>query len=891
MSKMQAGKYSGVYTGDQLNRVAFPLGGMGAGMICLEGTGAFSHVTLRHKPDMFNEPLMFAAVCMKGKKLQQVDAVLKGSGNNAVSNTARVLEGPVPSWKLFGMPGAGGGATGKSYGLPRFSQASFETRFPFVHIDLADPKLPLAVRITGWSPFEPGDADNASLPVAGLEYRFTNTGQTTAEAVFSFNSRNFMPVAGAAGSGGSVRPAPGGFVLHCDAPADRPWEAGDFCIRTTDPNVKVNHCWFRGGWFDALTMAWKDVQAGACYDRPPVSGADGAAGGHSPEPASRGHSPEPASRGHSPEPASRGLPASGEPAPGASLFVPLTLEPGESRTIVVQMSWYVGESGIRFGETVDAKTKDESYSGLPSYRPWYAARFAGIEIVTDYWHDKYNDLRAASRRFSDCLYATSLPPEILEAVVTNLTILKSPTVMRQADGRLWGWEGCRDKEGCCYGSCTHVWNYAQSIPHLFPALERSLRETEFKVDQDERGHQAFRTPLPIRPPVHDFHSAADGQLGGILKVYREWRIGGDTEWLRGLWPSVKRSLDYCIDTWDPAHKGVLEEPHHNTYDIEFWGPDGMCTSFYLAALRAAIEMGKALDPTSEPGSVNPVSSLSEPGSVNPVNLYDDLLRKGKLAAERDLFNGEYFMQKIQWEGLRAGDPTDVKSLGGAYSPEAVELLQREGPKYQYGNGCLSDGVLGEWMAAVCGLAPVLDPEKLRSHLRSVFRYNLRHDLTEHVNPQRPGYACGEEGGLLLCTWPHGDELSLPFVYSNEVWTGIEYQAAAHMIMLGLVDEGLEVVRTCLARYDGRVRNPFNQYECGHWYARSMSSYSLLQATSGIRYDAVTNTLHIAPKIKGDFQCFFATARAYGLAGVKNGQPFYSPTSGHLPSPTINYIPA
>ena len=179
-------------------------------------------------------------------------------------------------------------------------------------------------------------------------------------------------------------------------------------------------------------------------------------------------------------------------------------------------------------------------------------------------------------------------------MAANLTILKSPTVLRQTDGKLWAWEGCGDNAGCCHGSCTHVWNYAQAIPNLFPSLERTLRETEFGPSQNEAGHQQFRSALPIRPVEHDFHAAADGQLGGIMKVYREWRISGDTEWLRALWPKVKRSLDYCIETWDPGHKGVVEEPHHNTYDIEFWGPDGMCTSFYLGALQAAALMGKAL---------------------------------------------------------------------------------------------------------------------------------------------------------------------------------------------------------------------------------------------------------------------------------------------------------
>src|SRR5262249_42601359 len=161
--------------------------------------------------------------------------------------------------------------------------------------------------------------------------------------------------------------------------------------------------------------------------------------------------------------------------------------------------------------------------------------------------------------------------------------------------------------------------------------------------------------------------------------------------------------DYCIGEWDPRGVGVLEEPHHNTYDIEFWGPDGMCTSFYLGALSAAIAMGTALK--------------------DNVGKYKELYDKGRKFMESELWNGEYFIQKVKWEGLKAPSPTKVDSMVGKYSPEAVDLLKVEGPKYQYGTGCLSDGVLGAWIAEVCGVGTVLDREKLRSHLKSIHKYN------------------------------------------------------------------------------------------------------------------------------------------------------------------------
>ncbi len=794
--------YNGRYSGPFLNRVAFPIGGMGAGMICLEGTGAFSHVSLRNKPEVYNEPHMYAALCIKGE-----------------TNVAKVLEGPVPAWKIFGAPGTGNGAAGSHFGLPRFREASFVTRFPFGTVTLKDPKIPLNVRVTGWSPFVPGDADSSSLPMGGLEYRFKNPTDKSISAVFSFNSKNFMAQGN---EGNSIRAIKNGFVLDQKANKDKLSDRGAFAAFVDDDSTVVDHCWFKGGWWDSVTLAWNNSQQGTLLANPPVDGS----------------------------------------SPGASLFVPFTVAPGQTKTIRLMIAWYVPESDMRHGKDgeVDPNCTDECCT-TRTYWPWYAGRFADIKAVAQYWASHYSELKRKSTKFRDAFYDTTLPPEVVEAIAANLTILKSPTVLRQTDGRLWCFEGCCDTHGCCNGSCTHVWNYAQAIPHLFPDMERSLRKTEFNESMDKRGHQTFRAALPIRPVDHGFHAAADGQLGGIMKVYREWRISGDTDWLKEFWPKVKTSLDYCIKTWDPRHKGVLEEPHHNTYDIEYWGPDGHCTSFYLGALRAAVEMGSKVG--------------------DDVSAYKELLAKGKKFLESELYNGEYFYQKVQTEGLNAKfNPLDVSANGPGYN-NVIEALNTEGPKYQYGTGCLSDGALGFWIARVCGLGPIADTAKVKSHLASVYKYNMRRDLSDHANPQRPAFAVGRDGGLLLCTWPRGGKLSLPFVYSDEVWTGIEYQVASHLMIHGLVKEGLDIVRVCRDRYDGRIRNPFNEYECGHWYARALSSYGLIQGLTGLRYDAVDKTLYIDSRIGDDFRAFLSTANGFGTAGLRKGKPFVEIKAGEI----------
>jgi len=811
--------FDGTYEGAQLDRLSFPVGGMGAGMFCVDGTGSLSHFSIQNRADVWNAPVAFAAISVK----QENDG-----------NIARVLEGPVPAWKPF-FPWerrhrhSGMGAGINTFGLPRFDSAKFTARFPFAGIELTDPAVPLECSIEAWSPFIPGNADDSGLPAGALEYKFKNAGQEPIEAVWSFHMRNFlarpalnMPVTKVEESQKTTG-MPGGFVLRQDELPEDISVKTDLAVWTDSPGAKVNLALFRGGWFDPLTMIWKSIANGELVEHPAIT--------------------------------------EGKPSPGGSIYVPLSLAPGEEKTVRLTLAWRSPVSALNTHTRPHEHPKPARAED--NYRPWYATRFPSIESIVEYWNTNRARLKERSEVFRDCFYDSTLPPEVIDAVSANLSILKSPTVMRQFDGRLWGWEGCQDDWGSCDGSCTHVWNYAQSIPHLFPAMERTLRETEFLVSQDEKGHQNFRSWMPIAPCDHNFHAAADGQLGGLMKLYRDWRISGDTEWLRKLWPAAKQSLAYCIETWDPDHQGVLVEPHHNTYDIEFWGPDGMCTSFYLAALTAAIGMGQALG--------------------EDVSFYEKLLAAGAAYTNRELFNGEYYEQKVQWTGLRAKDPVEACKVGinMDYSPEAQVILKEEGPKYQYGTGCLSDGVLGEFMAWSAGLAPSLEPRRIDSHLLAVHHHNLVHDLAKTPNPQRPAYGFNHEAGLLLCSWPRGGRLSLPFPYSEEVWTGIEYQVAAHLMSFGHVHEALDIVRACRSRYDGRVRNPFNEIECGHWYARAMASYALLQGITGARYDAVDKTLHLEPQVQGDFRGFLATETGFGTVGIKDGRPFLEVRHGDI----------
>ncbi len=417
---------------------------------------------------------------------------------------------------------------------------------------------------------------------------------------------------------------------------------------------------------------------------------------------------------------------------------------------------------------------------------------------------------------------------MLDAVSANIVPIRSNTCFWLEDGRFYGWEGCFDDDGSCAGTCTHVWSYAYTLAFLFPTLEREMRRIEFQIETEPDGYMSFRN---FRSMDEAFvwawgdqkpEAASDGQMGSVLRGYREWLLSGDRAWLEGIWDGVQHAMEYAADHWDTDHDFVLDGRQHNTYDIEFYGPNPLSGIYYLAALRATEEMATVL------------------GDAALAARCREGFERGSQKLDALLWNGAYFVQRIE----------DVDAY-----------------KYQHGLGCLSDQLLGQLHAHALGLGDLLPHAHVRKAIKSVFDYNFLDDFRNHANCQRT-YVLNGEAGLLLCTWPNGGRPKFPFPYSDEVWTGVEYHVAAELIYDGWLREGLRIVEALRDRHDGLSRSPWDEVECGHHYARSMSSWTVLLALSGQQADLGRETLTFDPVIEasGDpnrFDCFWSNGRAWG----------------------------
>jgi hypothetical protein len=228
----------------------------------------------------------------------------------------------------------------------------------------------------------------------------------------------------------------------------------------------------------------------------------------------------------------------------------------------------------------------------------------------------------------------------------------------------------------------------------------------------------------------------------------------------------------------------------------------------------------------------------------------EVFQRGRDTLEARLWNGEYYIQEVDLEKY---------------------------PEQNWGLGCHSDHLLGQWWAHVLGLGHLLDPEHVRSALNSIVRYNFREDFSGfwqsfsgQMQEERQ-FVTEEDAGLVMCTWPKGGRPEVPTRYSDEVWTGIEYEVAALLLYEGQGEDAVTILDAARRRYDGRKQNPWNDIECGDHYVRAMSSWSLLEAASGYRYDAAANALTFSPVISPEeFRAPFITRDGWGTYSQQLG---------------------
>ena len=773
----------------QLRRIALPLGGIGTGTISLGGRGDLRDWEVVNRPAKGYTPerAFFA--------LRVADA-----GGRVVQ---RALEGPIDPADYEGAHGS----PVPNHGLARFRAAAFETAYPLGQVVLSDPDVPVAVRLQAFNPLVPTDPETSGIPVAVLRYVVRNPAPEPVTVTVCGSLPNVIGTDGSNGTarGNRNRVRTGGalsgvFLEPGERLGTDAEQYGTMALAAvTHDGDRVSHRtdWVDRTWNGGLLDFWDDLaDDGELTDR-----------------------------------------TSTRDAPTASVAVTRQVPAGATVAFTFLVCW-------RFPNRLAwdaAEGTDEPWTTTGDVvGNHYATRWPDAWQVAVDVADRLPALEDATVDFVRSLVDTELPEPVVEAALFNLSTLRTQTCFRTADGHFFGWEGCSDRVGSCVGSCTHVWNYEPATAHLFGSLARDMREIEFGHATDERGLMSFRILQPLETRAQAWGlAAADGQMGCLVKLYREWRLSGDDEFLRRLWPAARRALEFCWipGGWDADCDGVMEGCQHNTMDVEYYGPNPQMGGWYLAALRAMARMARHV------------------GEDEFADRCTKLADNGAAVLDRELFNGEYYRQRVI-------APGDESALAPGLRHPDIGARDLTDPDLQIGDGCLVDQLVGQALAHQNDLGHLLDPGHVATALSSVLRYNRQQGWDDHFNPMR-SYVLGDERALLMCGYPDGTRPARPFPYFGEVMTGFEYTAAVGLAYEGRIDDAVEVVADIRARYDGWRRNPFDEAECGHHYARAMASWGMVLALTGFGYAAAERRMRL--RGRPGARWFWATGDAWGTS--------------------------
>jgi non-lysosomal glucosylceramidase len=804
-----------IYTGDQTREISFPLGGLGTGCVGLGGNGRLRDWEIFNRPSK-NSANIFTHIMVRAEREGTVldTRVMQGDwpGGAVGGETSNIHRGN-------GGFGYGVGPfRGAMAGVPHFERHRFEGEYPYAKIAFEDSCFPGDVTLRAFNPFIPMNDRDSSLPAAFFEITFHNTGDAALDYTALFTLNNMQPY-GTTVNRALQSDGIASILMDSDALAGDDPLFGSLCIATDAQDVSWQEYWSRALWFDSLVNFWSDLQAGGKLKNRRY---EVTAGGKPP------------------------YKRDGE-EPG-TLAVHCKIAPGEKKSVRFVMGWH-------YPNCINFWNPEPGAQKPAVWKHHYASLFSDARECCRYALKNWDRLDADTTLFKEALFGTTLPPYVLDAVSANLSILKSATCLRLTDGEFYGFEGCGTDVGYCEGNCSHVWNYAYALPFLFPKLQRTMRDLDYQYNQRPDGGMSFRLMLPLGRKRYDFRPCVDGQMGGVIQVWREYLISGNLSWLREKWPAVQKAIEFAWaetneDGWDLNRDGVMEGRQHHTLDMELFGPSSWLNGFYLAALKAGAQMAERL------------------GDAQKAKLYLGIFEKGRAWCDVHLFNGEYYVQKVDITDkalVRRYDTT--KPLEGESTLDAYWDEEKGEIRYQVANGSAADQVVAQWHANLSGLGDIFDPAQTKSALQSIYKYNFKTNARNRFNPARI-FCLDGESGLRICAWPEGAPRPvIPITYAEEVFCGVEYQVAGHMLQAGLYEEGFRVVKAVRDRFDGVRRNPWNEFECGSNYVRSMASYSLIPSASGFSCDLANGYIGFDPKCPAGpegFSSFFSVEGAWGM---------------------------
>jgi non-lysosomal glucosylceramidase len=637
----------------------------------------------------------------------------------------------------------------------------YEACFPFVRMQFSDPEMPLTVTLEAFSPFIPHDVKNSALPGVFFNFTVKSTARQPIDVMLMATLRS--------GIGYDVP-----HKQHANAIHQEDWgkiaemqitgmdaahaSYGSQALASLNPDSTYYLGWeARHPFYETLIRQKTLPNIDTTEGRNNLNAETGQ--------------------------------LQAREKSFSSLALSRTLQPEQGFDHTFLTSWYF--------PNLYSEDKSESVKAVCEGN-YYANFFTSAADVARYLQEHHDSLQARTRQFTSAFYDSSLPEAILDQVNSHLNTLITSSWLTK-DGKYAIQEGITSSgywgpmatiDVSLYGGLT--------LLALFPTLDQAMLRAHARIqlESGEISHGIDRHfdwfELETRPNVP---TRVDLPAQYAVLVLRNALWTGDEAFLREMWPSVQRALDYALRERDSDGDGIPDAGGVNTsYDnLAMYGAAAYVGSVWLSALLHALAAARRL------------------GDEAAVSTYSALLERAREQFERKLWNGNYYRL------YSAGDQQD--------------------------EGCLTDQLIGQWCGHLIGLENIVAQDRIGQV--------IEHILAQSFDPEIGIRNCTYPGSYFHevaedCWWDQG----------NTSWSGVSLAFAGLLLYQGRTEAAEQVIRA-VDQYHRRSGVYFDHPEWGGHYLRPLSAWSILNGALGLSIHA--GRYRFAPALQGDrLKLFFAT---------------------------------
>ncbi len=662
----------------------------------------------------------------------------------------------------------------------------YSARFPFTYITFTDSEMPLIIELEAFSPFIPNDIKNSSLPGVYFNFKITSLSEKNVKVMLVASQRNLVGYNVTEKYFIGKLEEKSGYKFFEQTVGEMDTTASSFgqmgMASISDSSTYYIGWEHKHPYYEYLVVDDKLRNINDTENRNKIDKTSGKKRGN--------FSSE-----------------SKDQRMFSSIAISKTISPKATLENSFVMTWFFPNNYGSYNDINREKneldyTSNQKLTKITGH--YYANFFSSASDVADYMVKEQKSLTVKSKKFIDDMYKSDIDLFVLDQINSQLNTLITSTMLTR-DMKFGIREGMTAEKSWGPNNTSDVALYGSIMTiSLFPELQKSAIRCHRNI-QTEKGEINHGLGFDLdynQNGTWGVYDRIDLPGNYVQMVLRDYFFTNDTLYLNEMWPSVKKAIDYVLADKD-KNKDLMPEMNGImcSYDnFPMYGLSSYIQSQWVCALTAAAMVAE------------------KKGDKDAKKKYTAIAKSGSALMDKYLWNGKYFRLSNDYDSSTGNKGVD--------------------------EGCLTDQVIGQWIAHQCGLPYLFKEENVKTALKSIMDLSYKPDF-----------------GLRNCSWPQYPllfpihETNLWVDQANTPWSGVELAFASFLIYEGMVKEGYDVIRTVDNRYR-KANLYFDHQEFGGHYFRPMSAWGIINAMLGLEINCGTYTFD--PKLKQDsFTLFFA----------------------------------